>query len=205
MKLNERGQGMVEMMIYVPLMVMLVAGAVSVSYVCWQGLKTQQAANVAARMQGQERIGGGRSSDEISQANRGYGAADPDPSRGWRNGEGEGETLYRPVAQRAEGEQQRASVYGRYRSTVRSMFSEKERPNVYVPAPVMGSNTDQVKVVRVIEFPAIFGFQPDPIVLESTAYGGEDPHTHALPRWGKTETGEVFWKKDLRENPGTRH
>src|SRR5262245_39084837 len=53
------GQGTTEIALMLPLFVILLGGVLFVGYMCWQGLKVQQAANLAARIQGQERVAGG--------------------------------------------------------------------------------------------------------------------------------------------------
>src|SRR5262245_41063657 len=63
------GQGMTEIVIMMPLFVILACGVLSIGYMCWQGLKVQEAANLAARIQGQERVSGGASTDTILQDN----------------------------------------------------------------------------------------------------------------------------------------
>lgn len=198
---NRKGQSMVELALILPVVIALGLAASGVAYVCWQGIKTQEAANAAARVQGQERVGGGRNLDEIQMQNRGFGASDFDPSKLASNAVGGASGSNSSIQPSMDG-QDSASVYGRYRKMVRSQFSEKERPSVYVPPPVIGGNTDQIKVVRVINLPTLFGHEFKPIIIESTAYGGEDPRTHALPRWGAAtgNSSEPFWKKDLKGN-----
>src|ERR1051326_2875203 len=46
------GQAITEMVIVIPLLIMLLSGAMAWVYTCWQGVKVQQAANIAARIQG---------------------------------------------------------------------------------------------------------------------------------------------------------
>src|SRR6185437_7643503 len=79
--LNHRGQGMSEMLIVMPLLISILGGGMFFVYTAWQGIKVQQAANLAARIQGQERVSGGTSPENIEHENgTGIGAGDPDPA-----------------------------------------------------------------------------------------------------------------------------
>src|SRR5262245_46086027 len=66
---SNSGQSMSEMVLLIPLMAMLMVGSGVIVYLCWQGVKVQQAANLAARITGQERLSGGTSVDAISRDN----------------------------------------------------------------------------------------------------------------------------------------
>src|SRR5688572_3895751 len=59
------GQATTEMLFILPLLLILAACAAYITYICWQGLKVQQAANLAARINGQERVGGAKDFNQI--------------------------------------------------------------------------------------------------------------------------------------------
>lgn len=192
---NRKGQTITELMFVIPILTMLAGGAMALVYVSWQGIKTQQAANYAARIQGQERVAGGSNISQINDLNGLNGDKDIDPSLNFN----EDNPNFTVANSRAP--QQTNRVYGKYRQAVRSFFSPTERDRVYSPPPKIGANTDQVKVVRVMVPPKLFGMQLKPIVIESKAYGGEDPHIYALPRWGCTgnncSPNDLYWQKNL--------
>jgi hypothetical protein len=201
---SERGQAASELVIILPLLLLLAFGAIALTYMCWQGVKTQEAANLAARIQGQERVAGGVSLADIDLVNGMGMGGDQDPTAL------RGQDFLTP--ERARGERPRGgamsvrSVYGKLRQAARDMFSPGERDHLFVPPPVRRSITDQVKVVRVMTPPEIFDFQIKPVVVEATAYGGECTNMYGLPCWGHTggslNSGELYWQKLLRENPG---
>ena len=198
----EAGQATSEMVFILPLLIILAGGAICIVYMCWQGVKTQEAANYAARIEGQERVSGGVSADDINRT-MGLGmGGDKDPTLNKDKMTAEEARNLRPSG----GSMSITSVYGKYRDEVRKMFSIGERDHVHVMPPVRNSLTDQVKVVRVMTPPKIFNFQMDPVMVASTAYGGECTNAYGLPCWahtGDNQSGsELYWQKLLRENPG---
>ena len=58
------GQATVEMAIRSPLLLALIGGGILVVFSCWQGIKVQQGANLAARIQGEERVSASRTPQE---------------------------------------------------------------------------------------------------------------------------------------------
>jgi hypothetical protein len=203
-RLERSGQAMSELVIILPLLVVLAGGAIAISYMCWQGIKTQQAANLAARIQGQERVAGGTSASDINNVNGLGMGGDQDPSAlaGQDYLTAERAQNLRPQG----GAMSVRSVYGKFRDAARSFFSVGERDHVFVPPPVLRSITDQVKVVRVMTPPKIFDFQLKPILVEATAYGGECTNMYSLPCWGhtgaNTGSGDLYWQQLLSQNKG---
>lgn len=193
-RLSNSGQAATEVLLLVPLFILMIGIGLSVGYLCWQGIKVQEAANFAARVQGQERVGGGFSSTSISTDNGLIGVEDKLPSPGqlkaWKND-----------ANAMSGLQAGSSpggVYGKYRALVRDFFSSGERGNLFVPAPTLGINSDRVRVARVIRPPKILNFQMQPIMIQADAYGGEDSRMYGLPRWGSTgNNGSAFYKSQI--------
>lgn len=173
-----RGQASTELVLMMPVFILMIGIALSVGYMCWQGIKVQQAANFAARIQGQERIGGGRDPGSINYENGLVGIADQVSVSG------------------ASGVKTGAipGLYGRYRAAVQRLFNSGEQIKLFVPAPKLGINTDQVRVVRVLKPPKILNFQMKPILLDGEAYGGEDPRMYGLPRWGNS-----FYQSQIKE------
>ena len=176
------GQGTAEILLMLPLFVILAGGALCIGYMCWQGLKVQQAANLAARMQGQQRVGGGTTATNINVENGLTGTGDRAPTR---------EEAQRMVTDINALNGNRAGtppggVYGDFYKAVRNMFGVKEGRRLVVPPPHRGANTDAVKVVRVLKPPKILDLQLKPVLLEAYAYGGEDTRMYGLPRWGGT-------------------
>ncbi len=196
---NRKGQATTELVIILPLFCVLAGGAISVVYMTWQGLKTQQAANLAARMQGQERVNGGVNRTQVDGVN-GFGInqngmQDIDPMQN----NSSGPIFARSNADRRQQSQnvQRlfesnrgrdrrggSSVYAKYRTMVLNMFSPGEQEKVFIPAPKAGFVTDEIRVVRIFDPPEFFGFKMSPVTVEAKAYGGEDPGMYGLPRWG---------------------
>lgn len=194
MRKNRQGQASIEVMLLLPLFMLLAAGFLCVGYMCWQGIKVQQAANLAARIQGQERVAGGTSSGSIDNdngINQGFGDKAPmEPSKN------------QLVSLSGFGKNQppTTSVYGRYYKEVQDMFNKGEQEKLYIPEPKTGINTDRVRVVRILQPPKIFGLQLDPIVFDATAYGGEDSRMYGLPRWGRTANGNgQFYTGQIKE------
>src|SRR5262249_44332746 len=69
---NTKGQSSVEMVFILPLLIMLAGGMLFVINAGWQDLKVQQAANLLARVEGQEKVMGGASVSAIANEN-GFG------------------------------------------------------------------------------------------------------------------------------------
>ncbi len=201
-RIRQSGQAATEMVFILPLLATLVGAGMVVLYCCWQGIKTQQAANFAARIQGQERVMGSISKDEIENEN-GVGidvttsGGDPDPT------DSSGGSNDHP----AHGSPVPNSVYEHIRKNVFDMFGNSSN-NVYVPPPRIGQNVDKVTVVRIIQMPKI-PFTTSPgrtLKLKAEAYGGEDTLMYGLPRWGHTSNSgaDPEWKnitKDSANNP----
>ena len=187
---NRRGQAMTEMVFVIPLLLMLAAGVMSVIYICWQGIKVQQAANLGARIQGQEQVAGGASLQSIADDN-GTSSTTGDPD------------LTKLTPQQLIDFQKskqsvhvvRSGVYGKIENAIQGLFGSTEREGLSVPLPTYGSVgfSDKVTVQRVISPPSILPMNP--IVVQGTAYGGEDPHMYGLVRWGSTNNNGAgkFW------------
>jgi hypothetical protein len=93
----QSGQSVAEFVILVPLFVLMAGVMVSVAYICFQGIKVQQAANLAARIQGQERILGGSSPDSLELDDRNlYNNITKAVKRFFNKGEEAKLTIYRP-------------------------------------------------------------------------------------------------------------
>ena len=193
---NCAGQATSEMVILLPLFVVLIGGVISIGYMCWQGIKVQQAANMAARIQGQERVGGGATGTDINIENGITGEGDELPEVD-ENGRFRGDVRNLHLAQDGSI----PGVYGNFRRVVRGMFNGGEKERLYIPPPKTGANSDAVKVVRVLNPPKIFWLKLKPVVLEATAYGGEDTRMYGLPRWGKTgeDRNNSFYKSQIQE------
>ena len=181
---NAKGQSTLEMTFILPLLIMLAGAMVFFVYAGWQDLKVQQAANLAARMEGQEKVSGGTGIEAINQAN------------GFNNSEGN-DVVNPDVNDKTVGVSPNTSVsplsgvplFDRMKTVVRGLFSPGER--VQLAFPRTGQNVDQINVYRTLNTPHIPFFSgkdgmPSKIVLKGTSYGGEDPFMYALPRWGKT-------------------
>jgi hypothetical protein len=195
---GQSGQAAVEMVFIIPLLLGLAVGVGSVIYICTQGVKVQQAANLAARIQGQERVSGGVSLSMIQQDNG------VDSTRGDVDPTKDSIPLDAARAAALQASQRplalATSVYGKLQRAVRSFFGAGEQQDVFVPLPQYGSvgYSDQVKVVRLMVPPPILGIQLAPLLLSATAYGGEDTHMYGLVRWGSTANGaqsnsQKFW------------
>jgi len=178
------------MMFLVPLFAILIGGAMSVVYIGWQNLKVQQAANVAARIQGQDRVGGGKNFDSIMEV----------------NGQNvEGDNVFDNAGEPTSQKPDKTSVYGRLYAVVKErFFSQSESRQVFVPKPVIGQNVDEVQVYRIVNLPKIPFMTRDSdnqrIRLQGRAWGGEDTYMYGLPRWGKTanNNGELEWHRLIR-------
>ncbi len=192
------GQASSEILFLLPLFVMMAGLALYVGYMCYQGVKVQHAANFAARIQGQERIGGGVSQDSINRLNGLEGAYDEIPDAATlRSLSGKDVPPGRLRRKGLHG------VYWKYRTLAGELFYEAPEDKLLFPKPDLGINSDRVRVARILVPPKLFGLQMAPMVLEAEAYGGEDPRMYGLPRWG--ETGgktESFYKTQIREKIG---
>jgi hypothetical protein len=205
---NKRGQAVTELVFLIPLLLMLGAGSIFIIYICSQGIKVQQAANLAARIQGQERIAGGLSGSTIQGDNGTFSGAngrllgDPDLS----NSPAMTDALLANLrAQKLQQAPAADTVYGEIQTAVKQFFTTSEILNLFVPAPDYGQagESDSIKVFRVVTPPEIFGFKMQPLVLQGKAYGGEDPRAYGLPRWGSTSNfnNSKFWtQKDSNGN-----
>jgi len=204
------GQAVTEFVLLIPLLLMLAGGAIFVVYTCSQGIKVQQAANIAARIQGQERIAGGVNNSSIQGDNGVYNGAGGQPL-----GAPDLSQITTPLTlsmlntfrtQRAQQAPAPNSVYGEIQKAVNQFFNSSEQNNLFVPAPDYGQagNSDAVKVFRVIIPPNVFGLNFQPVMLQGRAYGGEDPRAYGLPRWGSTSpfgiTGQFWTQKDSQGN-----
>ena len=203
--MNKRGQAMTEMMFILPLLLMLAVGVLGVVFMCWQGIKVQQAANIAARIQGQERVAGGPSTAMIQQDNGVALGGDSDPTSASKPLDAGQLAALRQSRKVRPGS---STVYGKIQKVVRGMFNPGDQQDLFVPMPKYGlvGYSDQVKVVRLWQLPQIFGFAPDPVTLQATAYGGEDTHMYGLVRWGHASASNLgsqsqFWsQKDAKGN-----
>ena len=185
------GQGTTEMVFLLPLLTVLAVGTLSIGYMCWQGIKVQQAANLAARVQGQERVAGGQNTYSIDQMNGVQGhVGDDDPTALGRT----------PLNSQAAASLQHNSpnstgfsnsVFGKYYSMVQQLFGPGEQKNLFIPQPTLRIGSDEVKVVRVMTPPKVFGLNMPPVTVTGDAYGGEDPMMFSLPRWGSTGDGST--------------
>jgi hypothetical protein len=192
------------MVILLPFLLTLAAGVLAVVYMCWQGVKVQQAANLAARIQGQERVAGGVSYSTIQQDNGVNQGGDVDPTLGKPMDTARYQAL---ILGGQKGKPAAGSVYGKIKQLVRAQFSQAEQAGLFVPFPSYGlvGYSDQVKVVRIWQLPAIFGLNVAPVSLQATAYGGEDSHMYGLVRWGHTNangSGNLFWAEKDPSHPG---
>jgi hypothetical protein len=206
------------MVFLVPLMAMLLAGTVSIVYLCWQGVKVQQAANLAARIEGQERIAGGASVSAINEEN-GFESVNTGPSVH----DDDGHHMSKPAAdelpkRNAEQIANMGGLYERMVHAVSDFFggSAKDANKLIVQEPTQGLYTDTIKINRVLTPPSMMGLDFGSIKLNGTAYGGEDTKMYALPRWGETSGGGEThggssldshashdeYKRFLKNNPG---
>lgn len=189
------GQAMTELVFILPFILVLAGGAISVAYICFQGLKVQQAANLAARIQGQERVAGGKVVASILQDNGvGDGTGDDAASAA----KALQELQSNPHALDGRTVTLPTGVYGHYYKAVQSLFSKGEQEKLFVLPPHSGINTDAVEVIRILAPPKILNYQMPPVELTATAYGGEDTHAFGLPRWGSvpntTSASGLFWQ-----------
>jgi hypothetical protein len=212
--IGEQGQGMMEMVFLLPLFVILGAGAIMVAYMCWQGIKVQEAANVAARVSGQETVGLAKDLSTLMQDNglvTGLGvqaAGDPDPSEACtqtdpiKKQDCLGKFLKGPQFGAKLGADPGGTqgVYWGFRKMVYDMFSPGEQKRLFVLAPENRGTVSEVTVKRVMQGPEVFGWKPPIITVEAKAYGGEDTYMYSLPRSGRTGTNgnggsNLLWKQ----------
>jgi hypothetical protein len=192
---REAGQATTEMVFVIPILLTLAAAAMAVVYMCWQGVKVQEVANLAARIQGQERVAGGVDFATIQQDNGVNLGGDIDPTKSGQPLDSAG---YQALQQRQSPHPPPNTVYGKILKLVKDQFGPGEPGILSVPPPKYGlvGYSDQVKVVRVWQPPKFFWFDVPLITVQATAYGGEDPHAYGLVRWGHTTSGgggSPFW------------
>jgi len=222
---RREGQSTVEMIIIMPTLVILAAAVISIVYMSWQGVKVQQAANMAARAAGQEVVGAAQDFGKVMEDNgmmTGLGAraaGDTDPSVSCPQND--------PRAQASCLEQFRQGMGGKlppdagrgmywdYRKKVYAMFNKGEQEKLFVPAPRVRNGVVEVKVIRVMYPPKVFDWQMPPIQVIGKAYGGEETYMYGLPRGGTFSQSSgpngKFWQKELmqmsdqvRNNPKNR-
>ena len=184
------GQTTVEVAVLMPLFVALIGGAIFLVYACWQGIRTQQAANLAARVQGQERVAGGTGLTEI--ANENGATASQNPAIG-QNTKTSGLYRFDPLSALGASPTPAVSgggLAGKINKLVRALFPGTSESEAYLQPPVIGQNVDTVYVTRVITMPRIPFLNDNTtrpqVTIQGTAYGGEDTFMYGLPRWGKT-------------------
>ena len=201
---QKRGQTTVEMAFLLPLMVMMIGAAMFILYVCWQGIRTQQAANLAARGQGQERVAGGTSLGGIDQDNGNTASAlNTDVGVGFAQWTPSARVNAAPTPAATGG-----GLSGKINDLVRALFPGTSSAQAYLQPPVIGQNVDTVSVVRVVTMPRI-PFMNDPgtrpqITIHATSYGGEDTFMYGLPRWGRTASSSDAQWKDFVGQKGDR-
>jgi len=195
---NKSGQSTVEMAFLMPLLVMMIGAALFILYVSWQGIRTQQAANLAARVQGQERVAGGTSIGGIAQDN----GSTTDSTSGVNTDVGVGFADFNPMSMLGAAPTRPVAgggLAGKINKLVRDLFPGTSETEAYVPPPVIGQNVDTVSVIRKITMPRI-PFLNNPgtapqVTIQGTAYGGEDTFMYGLPRWGTTASAaDPEWK-----------
>ena len=194
--MNRRGQAVTEMVFVIPLLMMVISGGLFMAYGAWQGLRTQQAANLAARIQGQERVAGGTDQGSIEKENGMDG--DPDPTAAGNDTD----EKFTGTPNQPGGD----SVYSRLYTMVKQNFFPHNQGEVFIPKPVIGQNVDRVKIVRVLDVPKLPFLSgetmPKQIKIEATAWGGEDTYMYGLPRWGKSTTSNSEWRRMVGDNSG---
>jgi hypothetical protein len=177
----------VEFVIMVPLFAAVAAMVMFVTYICWQGVKTQQAANLAARIAGQETVGGAQTFGDIDRMN------------GVQNGVTNNNN---PNPLLPNG----ASVYNTYSTKVQALLNIHDTALLRAFPPSIGLGSTEVKVIRSISFPAVFFLSAQQITIGDdrhvmgsvhyvNAYGGEDTFMFGLPRWGGSGLGQgPYWQ-----------
>ncbi len=194
------GQAAMEMVFILPILLTLIGGGMFIVYACWQGIHVQQAANLAARIQGQERLGGGKSLGEIDRQN-GVSSFDAADTSQWN----------KAFAPPSQNEPPARSVYGKYYHLAKNLISSGfQGDHVYISPPLIGQNVDKVRVIHTLHLPKIPFFKwpagQEQITMEAVAYGGEDTNMYGLPRWGESDqsNGQPEWKnmvRDSKNNP----
>lgn len=212
MATRDAGQATTEMIFLLPIFVILTAAAVFFAYIGWQGVKVQNAANLAARIAGQEYVGGAKDFATIMQDNglvtslNVQAAGDGDPTE--CAAKPTGDEQRKCIDKLANGKPKLAGgptsggLYWSYRRRVYEMFSAGEQDRLFVPTPVSRNETIEVKVIRTLVPPKIMNWQMPPLVLVGQAYGGEDTYVYGLPRFGTVSGGpgaKKFWEEIVAE------
>jgi hypothetical protein len=204
---NNKGQTAVEMVFVLPLLVILAGGMLFMVYAGWQDLKIQQAANLLARVEGQEKVSGGTSIRDINIEN-GFG-----PGTGFQDGDDSVSGRNFGVSDDTHVTSGGAfALSDRMKNLLRGFFPGGLGKGGGMAQPRAGQNVDQITITRVIPtfripFTKRNAGMPKEITLKGTAYGGEDPYMYALPRWGTTPTsGRVpEWRRLLRSAKDPNH
>jgi len=197
---NHKGQTVTEMVFVLPLLIMLAGGMLFVVYAGWQDLKLQQAANLVARVEGQEKVIGGVSDSEIDRENGFLSRSDQQFANPNIGKEDFG------ISEETQANSGGAfALFDRMKNLVAGFLGIKGRSNVTLLPPRISQNVDQITITKILpmfKIPFMKGNAglPDQIILQSTAYGGEDPHMYALPRWGidSTSKGVPEWRNFLK-------
>jgi hypothetical protein len=187
---NRRGQTAVEFVLMVPFFAAVAAMVMFVTYTCWQGVKTQQAANLAARIAGQQAVGGAQNFGQIDTMNGVQAGVtnnnNPNPG---------------PPTPTPGG-----SVYSDYYTKVQRLMKISDSTKLRAFPPSIGLQSVEVKVIRTISLPAIFFLGAQQISIGDdrhmigslhyvSAYGGEDTYMYGLPRWGAPGLGSSsYWR-----------
>ena len=194
---NNKGQTVTEMVFVLPLLIMLAGGMLFMVYAGWQDLKLQQAANLLARVEGQEKVSGGRSINDINQEN-GFG-----PGSGFQDGDAKVDSHNFGTGDEHVSSGGAPTLKLRMMNLLKGLFPSG---GVSLAQPRGGQNVDQItitKVVPMFKIPFLSKGNaglPKEITLKGQAYGGEDPYMYALPRWGTTDgTNNPEWRKLLSE------
>jgi hypothetical protein len=188
---------MVELTVVIPLLVLLATIIAGVLYVEWQGVKTQEAANLAARLEGQEHISGGKTPQQIALLNGNFeGLSREMPTL---NNELDRMTdqEWNHISNSGGGNNGILNIQQKMLDMVRKFIGRESA----VQTPVIGTATDSVTVDRAVGVPAALG--GGDIVIHSTAYSGaEDTYMYGLPRWGPTDGSQdlssSYWIKIIK-------
>lgn len=210
MRMNNRiGQATTEMVFLLPLLVVLAAGCAFVAYICSQGLKVQEAANLGARIAGQETVGGAKDLATLQQDNGGVtsfgvsSAGDTDPSTCDNLQGQQQQQCLNGILNQGGALGTKASkdfgqgVYWNYRKLIYNLFNRGEQSKLYVPLPKQVDGMSEVRVARIMQPPQVFGWKPPTIKIEAKGYGGEDTYMYSLPRFGRTgnNASSPFWQQ----------
>lgn len=195
---NKQGQTTVEMVFVLPLLIMLAGGMLFMVYAGWQDLKLQQAANLLARVEGQEKVSGGTSIDAINTENGWIGSGS-----GFRDADAKiDDTNFGITGTGSVSSRGAPTLFLRMINLLKGLFPGG---GVTLSQPRSGQNVDQITITRIIptfKIPFMKGNAglPKQIVLQGQAYGGEDPYMYALPRWGATgNDSHPEWRKLLSD------